>query len=379
MKRRVPCSPGTQPGARNPDNPREVCVLCTSRATCPLYPDGRWLASDTPLKLAAANFLIRCHMCAQRARWRRPDHRHPRLRTGHLPLLDGSTALLSPEDRPPELVKEMRAKILCGICGKEHEAGISWGKESNGICEECQPWLVLLLRREQCMVDNEKRKDTYDKIKRIREAFKDDALLDPASAGMPFWALAKKWAEWYQRVNKSSSWGVYLAHYRHAVLYFMDKPIGEIGDEDVKRFGEALLTQRGLRGTRMNTTVVKTVETLRRIFKYAQMMEWIEKIPTCGEITRAQRKSEKKKQRGGAHNVKWTPERRAELLRHYEDAYKKVKGQDSSLPENVREKIKLKGYKPSDIALDYAAEQLGVESSEYLRRTVLPAARREHA
>ncbi len=95
------------------------------------------------------------------------------------------------------------------------------------------------------------------------------------------------------------------------------------------------------------------------------------------EQNRVRRKTQSKDARGGAHNVKWTPELRAQLLIRYEDLLLKIKENDQTLPQGVRDKIKLRGNKPSDIALDYAASQLNVKSSEYLRRTVLPEARRE--
>jgi hypothetical protein len=80
---------------------------------------------------------------------------------------------------------------------------------------------------------------------------------------------------------------------------------------------------------------------------------------------------------GGAHNVIWNPELRAELLAIYEDMLKKIRDKDSSLPKELRDKASLRGNRPGDVALDYAAEHLKVKSNEYLRRTVLPEARRE--
>jgi len=201
-----------------------------------------------------------------------------------LPLLDGSTALLSPEDRPPELVKEVRAKILCGICEKKHEAGISWGKESHGICKQCTPWLILALKREQCLVDNAERAEVYAKIKRIREALEKG--FDDVTVGsqMPYWAYAERWAERYQRNSKQSSWGVYFAHYRHLLLYFEDMPIGEIDSEEVAKFREYLLELPGIHGKRSRVTADKTLKTLRRILKEAVEQGWLPTNPVNGVI-----------------------------------------------------------------------------------------------
>jgi hypothetical protein len=81
-------------------------------------------------------------------------------------------------------------------------------------------------------------------------------------------------------------------------------------------------------------------------------------------------------QRGGARNVKWTPDLRAQFLAIYEAVLEKVQNRDSSLPERVRHQASLRGNKPSDVARHYAAESFGAKSGDYLQR-VLAQARRE--
>ena len=77
---------------------------------------------------------------------------------------------------------------------------------------------------------------------------------------------------------------------------------------------------------------------------------------------------------GGAHNVKWTPELEDKFLTYYEEALPKIKKKDLSIPEEVRAKLLLPRTQPSDVARDYVAQLLGVESNDYLR-TVLTRAR----
>jgi hypothetical protein len=88
---------------------------------------------------------------------------------------------------------------------------------------------------------------------------------------------------------------------------------------------------------------------------------------------------EEKGPHDGSRNLKWTPELKADLLARYEDFLRRIKDEDATLPDEVKRKLQLRGNKPSDIALDYVAEQMGVESNEYLRRTVLRDARRDRA
>lgn len=83
-----------------------------------------------------------------------------------------------------------------------------------------------------------------------------------------------------------------------------------------------------------------------------------------------------RKQRGGARNIKWSRERRALLLTTYKDVLPKVQKLDPSLPENVRNEAALRGNKPSEVALSYAASLIGAKPSSYLE-TVLTQAKEE--
>ena len=82
-----------------------------------------------------------------------------------------------------------------------------------------------------------------------------------------------------------------------------------------------------------------------------------------------------KRQHGGARNVKWTPDKEDRLLNLYEEMLKKIRQKDQGLPDDVKQQLLLPSKPPSDVARDYAAEQLGVESNNYLL-TVLKRARK---
>lgn len=82
-----------------------------------------------------------------------------------------------------------------------------------------------------------------------------------------------------------------------------------------------------------------------------------------------------KKQHGGHRWTKWTLELEQEFLTQYEQMQRRIKDKDPSLPASVRENLLLPGNQPSDVARDYVAELLNVESNEYLR-TVLTRARK---
>jgi hypothetical protein len=83
-----------------------------------------------------------------------------------------------------------------------------------------------------------------------------------------------------------------------------------------------------------------------------------------------------KKQWGGDRRKVWTPDRSGEFLELYDEVYEKVKKKDPDLPEDVRYRLSLRGNKPADVALDYAAELFEIRPSSYLVR-VLTEARRE--
>lgn len=76
--------------------------------------------------------------------------------------------------------------------------------------------------------------------------------------------------------------------------------------------------------------------------------------------------SAEKGQHGGAHNVKWTPELEEEFVTRYEDVLPKIQKKDSGIPSDVLAKLLLPGNQASDVARDYVAELMGVESNYYL-------------
>jgi hypothetical protein len=157
-------------------------------------------------------------------------------------------------------------------------------------------------------------------------------------------------------------------------------PSGSIihwGERDPQSPNRAPVTCRVCGNKRM-TTIQKRKGWTGICFEHRGAASLLEIIETATLNSNGQKNGgAEKKQRGGAHNVKWTPELRARLLTIYEEILLKVRNRDSSLPKDVIHKASLRGNKPSDVALEYAALCLKVESNEYLRRNVLPEARKE--
>lgn len=275
-----------KPGDRDPDNPKRMWLLCTSGSACPWHPDGRWQKEQNSRKRAAAGFKRRCHGCAQRERWKDPDAHHPKFRDSNEDWLDGSIALLG--QRSQEDTKNKVSPVACGICGngeeETHKASTAHGRASHGICRDCTPWLILVLKREQYIIHSVERDKVYAKIKRVRKALDIDTSGSPRNSRMPFWSLAQEWADSKQRTSKASSWGHYLAHYKHLILCFEDKPITEIGDEEISRLEKYLSETPGTQGARSPVTVQKVKETLRRIFNYAVKQQWLEVNPLAGRV-----------------------------------------------------------------------------------------------
>jgi hypothetical protein len=291
MSKTVPTEATPQPGDRRPDTGK-IWALCTSLAECPEYPAGRWVTAGSPHKLEAAGYKRRCHTCAQRQRWTKPDAVHPRLSADNLPLLDGSTALLL--ERSKEDIRNRVSLVVCGVCGETppEKVNITSGDNTGGVCDKCLPWLTLLLTRKQYTIDDARRSAVYAKIRRVRSWLAAGASSVEPGPGMPFWALAESWAAWYRRVYEVTSWGVYMAYFRHFILYFEDKPIDEIGVVQVREVEEALLSGAVCREPLAQTTVTKALELLRRIFKYGKGEGWLKEIPFQPmAITRAQRRA----------------------------------------------------------------------------------------
>jgi hypothetical protein len=297
MSKTKPTEATPQPGDRQPDTGK-VWALCASMAECPEYPVGRWVTAGSPRKLEAAGYKRRCLTCSQRQRWTKPDAVHPRLRADNLPLLDGSTALLL--KRSKEDIRNRVSLVVCGVCDETppEKVNITSGEDSGGVCEKCLPWLTLLLTRKQYTVDSAERGRAYSKIRRVRRWLAAGVSAVEPGPGMPFWALAESWAAWYQRVYEVTSWGVYMAYFRHFILYFEDMPISEIGIVQVREVEEALLSGAVCREPLARTTVTKASELLRRIFKYGKGEGWLKEIPFQPmAITRAHRKAAPRKGR----------------------------------------------------------------------------------
>lgn len=83
-----------------------------------------------------------------------------------------------------------------------------------------------------------------------------------------------------------------------------------------------------------------------------------------------------KNSHGGARNVKWTPEQEEEFLARYEEVLPKIRRRDQSIPQEVIAELLLPGNSPSDVARDFVAQQMGVESNDYLRTLITRARKR---
>jgi hypothetical protein len=83
-----------------------------------------------------------------------------------------------------------------------------------------------------------------------------------------------------------------------------------------------------------------------------------------------------KKPHGGARNVKWTPEQEETFLSRYEETLPKIRKKDPSIPSDVLAKLLLPGNQPSDVARDYVAQLMNVESNDYLRALITRARKR---
>lgn len=79
---------------------------------------------------------------------------------------------------------------------------------------------------------------------------------------------------------------------------------------------------------------------------------------------------------GGERNKYWTDERSDQLLTQYDGMLLRIKDKDPNLPEEVKAKLKERGNKPSDVALEHIAQQFEHRSLDYLRQTILPKARK---
>jgi hypothetical protein len=74
--------------------------------------------------------------------------------------------------------------------------------------------------------------------------------------------------------------------------------------------------------------------------------------------------------------VKWTPEREETFLSRYEETLPKIRKKDPSIPSDVLAKLLLPGNQPSDVARDYVAQLMKVESNDYLRALITRARKR---
>lgn len=252
-KPRKPSASSHHLGDRNPDNPKQVWVMCA------LCSRGRWVTTTTPLKLKAAGFIKSCMKCAPRRPWR--------LKTSDELLLSGS------------ILHWMARDFTCGICNSRHsDAGMSRGAQQPGFCKGCKPWVAIALKREHYTNPSSERDAIYTKIKRIRRALEGDAREIPTGPPMPFWGLVQRFAERFPQAAPDSLKS--QSHYvRHLALFFVDTPIGNIGYDSARAFEKLFLSQCGRLGPRAPHTTRGALDTLRRMLGFAKEHGWLEDNP----------------------------------------------------------------------------------------------------
>ncbi|MFL6285728.1 MAG: hypothetical protein ACJ74Q_21530 [Pyrinomonadaceae bacterium] len=283
-------------GDRNPNKPDEIWALCTSDGKCPQHPEGRFVKTGTPGKLAAAGFIQRCATVAQRGREQNPLTARSRLlrKDDDRKLPSDSIALLS--ERDDDDVKNGVSPFRCGICEKDDYKQTWEGGEGRArhphFCDDCAPLAALALKREHYEGPSEERAAIYTKIKSVVDALRRPNSNVTAGPEMPFCLLAEEFKGRYRRIYKSSSLRVENPHFKSTIIFFADMPIGRIDDEEVLEFHKSLLSGSGRCAPLSKATAVKTIETLTRILFRAVTEGWLEKLPDAlGPMSRAQRVS----------------------------------------------------------------------------------------
>lgn len=394
MSKVVKAPASSKPGGKNPDNAGEVWALCTSGKACPEYPKGRYITTTTPIKLAKVKYKQRCHKCAQRERQQNPETRSGRRRDDEeVQLPSGTDALLG--KRTEEHFRNGTSRFRCGICRRDDYVQTWEGGNGNKgrphFCDDCTPWATLALKREHYGGISSERETIYTKIKILVEALRSGVSSTPAGGpDMPFWELAEVFKARYLRRYTGASWRVENSHFRHAVLFFGIRSIKDVGNDEISDFQQYLLSVSGPRGRRSSVTAVKTIETLRRILSRAVEEGWLEGLPSAlGQITRTQRitghiltlvqnnnghneaeVSAKKQSHGGARHIKLTADQKEEFVSRYDEVLPKIRKRDLTISSDVLARLALPGNSPSDVARDYIARLMGIESNDYLRTVI---------
>lgn len=254
---------GISLGAENPNKSAEICV------ECPDCKKKRWVKKKVRGLGAfkAMGFISRCVSCASRASQDR--------RTAAIP------------DLPPmssgSIFRPSVKKVICGICGTEHDNYRRPKSDDKGFCELCWPWARVALRPEHAAGPSPERDAIYAKIRNIRRALEGVSKRTPKGAQIPFCFLAKKWDESNpqanQKTNDSQSY-----HVRLLSFHFGTIPIGEITYDKGIEFKDFLLNLPPTRGAergskRSESSVNQTLMALRNIVEYAREQGWVRKNP----------------------------------------------------------------------------------------------------
>lgn len=169
-------------------------------------------------------------------------------------------------------------------------------------------------------------------------------------------------------------------------IYFKDKKDGKVSVEFLSDLcGHKLPMPVGSVRTRVsqhNVGVKESSDMCRSCFEHPseRAKDLVQRLAQNGDGNGDgngnEQMTEAKDGRGGAHNVKWTPEREEEYLTCYEEVLPKIKKKDSNIPAEVLAKLLLPRVQPSDVAREYAAQLLEVESNEYLGTIITRARKR---
>jgi integrase len=83
-----------------------------------------------------------------------------------------------------------------------------------------------------------------------------------------------------------------------------------------------------------------------------------------------------KQPHGGPRHIKLTPDQKEEFVTRYDEVLPRVRSKDLAIPEDVLAKLLLPGNSPSDVARDYVAGLMGIESNDYLRSVITQVRKR---
>lgn len=265
-----------KPGDVNPKNKKQTCVVCPSNEH--KGDRRRWLTNTATCVPKDAGHKKPCRSCAAKLQAKqRPDSRRGRLIRGKRRLLCGTVQRL--QDREEQHYKDGTTPADCGICNRPFTDKKANNERKVSYCKDCEPWVAVALRPEQCNVKTPERDAAYAKIKRAvlaLLALKDDPPSEiPPPGQMPFYELVHRYA--WQRPNASpwnrgtpSSYKI-----RHLALFFEQTPIGKIDLAAAGRFKNDYLTGSNRLGPRQIQSARRMLDVLWDMIEFAGQKSWI--------------------------------------------------------------------------------------------------------